>query len=65
MVKYRDYQYTIAHSIIKSIPTNINNVSSKYLAHAIKRRTNTLEDYEQVKKIIKDKSKKYNYKNKI
>lgn len=46
MAKYRTYQYTIAHNILKSIPTDINNVSSKYLTHVIKKRTKTLEDYD-------------------
>ncbi|MEB6201574.1 hypothetical protein MXL97_07060 [Mammaliicoccus fleurettii] len=57
MAKYRIYQYTIAQNILKSIPTDINNVSSKYLTYVIKKRTKTLEDYEQVKQIIKEFSK--------
>lgn len=42
----------IAHQILARLPTNVNNVSNRYINSLIKQRTRKEQDFKAIKRII-------------
>lgn len=51
----------IAHQILARLPTNVNNVSNRYINSLIKQHTRKEQDFKEIKRII-NQYKKHNAK---